>query len=349
MELSKGPAGDKSNGTRTGGWSMLRAFLGLFLFLAAGAKSLHLVTILEADGLLSWRPLLLIAITFEAALATYLIIGDAVWAWRLTVPTFVVFALSALIAIATDRNCNCILQSVGPQYMFPLDLLVLMLAVWFRPHAERSVSQSVPAPESTLLSLRIDASPCTVDKAISSDSKASVLPLVKNQPACLGLCATVGVLFAAMALVGEQKIDRTDPLKFLIADMMVDKKWPLDSRFHADLKPLESGQWLVFIARQDCDHCRQLMETQFADAQRHRDAERTVTFIAGSDQWPFQLDTVSMHVDPASVISWKAGEPFVASPAVFVLKDGLVTDGRNGDDSDAFVEQLFGEESASDR
>lgn len=288
----------------TSPWTFVRLTVAAILLFAAISKAWTVVAILQGDGLLSQRFLLLAAILWEAGLAAYLVLGSSCWSWRLTVITFCGFAAAAGYALATGRDCNCISQQITPQYMLALDIGVLVAVFWSRPHqlARRMVS---------------------------------------NRLVAVLLSASVGFAALAGAIVIERRTDTGDPLKFILADMLRNESWPIDSRFHSELSPLESGRWLVMIGRHDCKHCRELIGEYFADPAWHRDGERTAFFLAGNDSWPFQLDRVSFAESSDHTIKWPKGEPFVASPAIFLLEDGTVVDAVDGSESDAFVENLI--------
>ena len=285
-------------------WSYLRFGIAALLVVAAGAKILNVGQILSGDGLLSSRSLLLAVIAFEAAVATYLLIGNTVRSWWLTLATFSAFAVSAGYAIATGQDCNCIADGIGPQFMLPLDLTVLALTMWCRPKAD-------PVPQNGN----------EMEKVVS--------------------CVVVAALFVCAAGFRELDVDRDDPLEFLIADTMIHKPWPLNSRLQPELKPLETGRWLVLVIRRDCTHCRELLSNYFSDPGTHRKGERTAVFVTGGVDWPFQLDHVSLDINGNTQVHWATGEPFVASPAVFLVQDGVVDNASDGNASDAFVRQLF--------
>ena len=105
------------------------------------------------------------------------------------------------------------------------------------------------------------------------------------------------------------------------------------------LRELESGKWLVVVARIDCDHCAQLLGKYFSDPLRHPAGRRTALFIAGNNDWSFQLDRLSLVGSPTDTVSWSV-EPFVASPALFLLDRGVVTDAADGSDADAFASRF---------
>lgn len=93
--------------------------------------------------------------------------------------------------------------------------------------------------------------------------------------------------------------------------------------------------------RHDCEHCREFASEFFIEPDRHPAGERTAVFVAGTSEWPFQFDSVSIDVGSATLLQWPNGEPFVASPAVFVLQDGQVVEAADGELADGLCRSLF--------
>ena len=290
-------------------WGQIRFFVAALLLFAAAVKVVSTPQILAGGGLLGTAPRLTCVVAFEASMATYLIIGNLFLSWILTLVVFVVFVVSAGYALATGQACNCFGDQVDPQVMLIIDMVVLAATGWCRP---------VPEP-------------------------GTQKQLIKH----LIIAAIVGTAFAGLSVWRNQVVDRTQPLEFLLADMLNGKPWPLDESLHPDLQELGSGKWMVVVVRRDCDHCRELIEKYFRDPQRHRPDERTAVFVAGNDQWPFQLDHVSFDVIGGTFLAWSSAEPFVASPAIFLIDDGTVVEAADGNDSDQFIETLLGNSSVS--
>ncbi len=293
---------NNNESSRDNAWTYLKCAIAAILFLAAGAKVVNIVPILSGDGLLSSQPILLAVIVFEAAAGTYLLIGNDYLSWTLALMTFGLFALFSVYALATGQSCNCISKNVGPQWMLPIDLAVLALALLLRPG---SASRNA----------RISSKRIT-------------------------FCLLVSGVVVGVAIGRHHTTDQTDPLRYLFADQMVGKPWPVGSAFHAALQSLESGKWMAIVVRRDCDHCRELLSEHFSDPSQHRTGERTVVFVAGNTDWPFQFDYISMEPSGENAIVWEFGEPFVASPAVFLLADGIVVKASDGAKSDKLMHNL---------
>jgi len=117
------------------------------------------------------------------------------------------------------------------------------------------------------------------------------------------------------------------------------EKWPLDATLNDDLRPLEDGQWMILIARRDCDHCRKIIAKYFSHSERKRPGERTAIFVAAGRKWPFQFDRITIEFPVENQVEWKNSEPFVASPAVFIVRDGVVVKAADGNDADLLVQQ----------
>jgi hypothetical protein len=116
----------------------------------------------------------------------------------------------------------------------------------------------------------------------------------------------------------------TGDVQYLIPELLIGNRWPLDSRYHPDLKALETGNWMVVIVRRDCPHCKKFLGKHFADPMWHRPGERTAVFVAGTNQWHFQIDRVSLATLADPMIEWPETEPFVSCPSRFLLENKKV-------------------------
>jgi len=315
-------------------WHNLRIPIAALLAIAAAAKFQDFTKILAGDGLLSSQPILLTAIGIEAALAFYLLFGDQLWSWRLTFALFSVFSIISGYAWATGADCNCISQRISGAAMFAVDIAVLAAAWSTRPKHFRSGQRAQPFGNSESVSSAIDAqSRATV--AQSSGLVAQIEVTTVHQPSALkhlrsiipiAIAAAIGIATATGANWRHQTIVASEQpnIEYLIPELMIGKRWPLDSRIDPRLKPLETGRWMVLIVRRDCPHCQEFLDKYFADPTWHRPGERTAVFVAGSNNWHFQVDRVSFDISPSLVFEWSKCEPFVATPAIFEICDQLI-------------------------
>lgn len=307
-------------------WQTLRIPIAALLAFAAAVKFQDVTRILAGDGLLSSQPLLLTAIGIEAALAVYLLFGNQRWSWRLTVALFSLFALISGYAWATGTDCNCISQRISPWAMFAIDITVLAAAWWARPlhpPAGRVGSEARADGEgraaTTEASTERLGEPAIIQAAKAPTSFQKLRPIF---PIVLAL--VLGIATATAAHWRHQTIAaREQPnIDYLIPELLIGKRWPLDSRIDPRLKPLETGRWMVVIVRRDCPHCQEFLNKHFADPTWHRPGERTAVFVAGSDRWWFQFDRIEWNFENyTSSLDWPVREPFVATPAIFELCD----------------------------
>lgn len=291
-----------------GRWRMFRLIVSGVLLTAAAVKAFMVTEILASDGLLSSLPVLLTVIGYEAGLAVYIQVVPQRRAWLAVTITFSIFSAVAALSLVTHSNCNCFGGGVGSHITLPVDLCILG-GCWYFRFVRHSV-KSAPLPRHLLL---------------------MVAP------------AVVAVVFAGLGYHGHQaQFANSDlSLDFLLAEMLTGKPWPLGQTQHPLLEEMHDGGWLVLIVRRDCEHCRELVEREFAQADRRGPFERTAVFVAGSKEWAFQFDRISIDVDSQNVISWAFEEPFVASPAIFCLSDGVVTSAADGAHADTFMEEFF--------
>ncbi|MEZ6152449.1 MAG: hypothetical protein R3C09_20305 [Pirellulaceae bacterium] len=262
-------------------------------------KAWNAPKILATDGFLSTNWLLTTAIGIEAVVAV-LIVGLAPRMARiLIVVVFGCFASVASYALLSGKDCNCFgFDLLGARVTLPVDIIVLIAAMFACPK-KKGLQQ---------------ASAFLYTAALAA------------------LLAAAGI---GLSQYRKSQVKSSERMEFLLADDMIDKPWPIMKSYHADLAQLATGQWLILIVRRDCEHCRELIEEQFHDPQRHRPSERTLIFVAGSDEWFFRFDHVSLEPGLES-IQWADGEPFVASPAVFQVVDGIVKLAADSVDGPAF-------------
>ncbi len=286
-------------------WFYWRYLVSLILGIAAIAKVVSFIQITSGDGLLASPAMLLTVIGIESTVAVYVVIGEPVFAWMTTIVTFSLLAISAAFALATGQQCNCMGSSVGPGVMLPLDLAILAISIRLRPR--------VP-------------------------SRWCARSLVHVAVSILAAGAMVG-----LASYRHRTAVHAPALEFLLAKTTIGKPWPLDDRFHPALKQLSSGKWMVLVARVDCDHCRELIQNYFANPRSHRLGERTAVFVANAGKWQFQFDQITAKLASPAVLTWDRAEPFVASPAIFLLENGVVVDASDGKETGKRIVKLHSE------
>lgn len=268
-------------------WMAYSLSVATLLFVAAAMKAWNAPKILATVGLLSNQWLLTTAIGVEAVIAVLIVGLPPRMARILIVVVFGCFAFVASYALLSGRDCNCFgFDLLGAWVTLPVDIIVLIAALFVCPNRKE---------------LR-QASGFIYVAALAT------------------LLAATGIGISQYRMSQAKSSER---LEFLLADDMIDKPWPITEKYHLELAQLKTGHWLILIVRRDCEHCRDLINQQFQDPRKHRLGERTLIFIAGSDKWSFQFDHVSL-VPGRQSISWTEGEPFVASPAVFLSIDGVV-------------------------
>jgi len=296
-------------------WSQLRIGIAALLIVAAAAKVQDIVPILAGDGLLASQPLLLTAIGVEAALALYLLIGDRRWSWLLTIALFSVFTAVSGYAWFSGQDCNCIAQRIGPGWMLLIDIAVLTFAWWARPQV------TLPPGGSDAVAAGEGRTDERIDHHVATALTTSLAPVI--------LSLIAGTVAATAASWRHQTItassgEQEGQIEYLIPELLIGKRWPLDSRIDPRLKPLETGRWMVVIVRRDCPHCQEFLDKHFADPTWHRPGERTAVFVAASDDWLYEFDPKRSEFDPDGTISWRESAPFVASPTSLAIGDGIV-------------------------
>lgn len=144
-----------------------------------------------------------------------------------------------------------------------------------------------------------------------------------------------------MALTNYQLLNAESPTSgFFLAEDIVKENWPLDSTRSPQLTPLETGNWLVLIVRNDCKHCHRLIAEFFPDGTPPINF-RSALFVAGGAEWPFVFDSLNFEFSPRGIVRWSTSEPFTVTPAAFVVRDGIVVSACDGAETDAFIARLL--------
>lgn len=290
--------------TQSMSWRTYRWLPALVLFCAATFKAFNAPQLLAGEGLLSSVWLLLPTIFAEGAASVLLVVLHERLAYKLSIVLFTGLACIATFSLLSGHDCHCFGNSVGASFTLPLDIVLIIGAIAYRPQPERIESETI---------------------------------LLKEWPRPIAAGAAL-ILVSSWQILNSE---RSDPVQFLLADELVSNPWPLGGQYHQALESLETGKWLVIIGRRDCSHCHEILTTFFSNPKRHRAGERTAVLIAGSRDWPFTFDLVGLEFTPTGSIRWESGEPFVASPAVFLLEDGIVMLAAEGDDSEHLLVELL--------
>lgn len=281
-------------------FGVVQVLAAFILIAAACVKATHVDRILVGTGTLSSPLFLLTAIAIESGLGVFLFLARSAWCWHITILTFGILSLFSGYYYYSGEQCDCFAGFVDPVVLFVIDCSIVILCVMSRSRAKRSPVILVPAAIGVSCSLFL-----------------SIYAYSNHTPAKSDL----------------------QPIEFLLAESMTGKKWLIDENFNPLLSQLNRGQWLVFVFRSNCSHCK-----EFASQVRTNidtsSLEKTVVFISGENKWPFSFGKISLVFSPDGTITWPKNEPFVASPALFILNDGIVTnafDGNNIEQVDAKI------------
>lgn len=282
-------------------WDWIRWIPAFVLTIAAGFKIYYSPLIVASDGLLSSKGLLCCVVFGELLVAALITFLPNRNSWATAACTFFVLFVVAFYASLADVSCNCFGSSLPSWSSIVIDISILGL--------------------------------CYVAKPTESSKPVSCRPVVFGL-----ILGSLGVGLMTYRFVSARQ---SSSLRFLLADELIGARWPLGSNFSSGLSQLESGRWIVLVVRRDCEHCQELLAEHFEDASWSRPGERTALFMAGSSTWPYIFDQVSVEFTPLGSITWPDNEPFVASPAVFLIDEGVITSASDGQDSKVLIADLF--------
>jgi hypothetical protein len=306
---------------------VIRMTVFVILLISLISKFQGAPAILRGSSLLSNWYLLAAAVSIEAAVAIWALVAPARWVWVAVTCLFVALTMFATWAFFANQECNCFGNFLPSGSSMPINIVVITAMLLTRKQFGigreniDSLSYAECSPNLNQLPNRL-----------------SVRLLV----ACVTSLAVATI--TAMALCNSLKTRTEMPdIKFLLADAWVGKTWPIDENFDAKLKKLSGGKWLVLIFRSDCEHCKDLA-MRIAEQQASGSAEKAaiVSLVAGSSDWPVHIGRASTSQESDTMIHWhNRDEPFVASPAAFLLDEGRIVDAKDGEKTDTFVERIL--------
>ncbi len=125
---------------------------------------------------------------------------------------------------------------------------------------------------------------------------------------------------------------------FLLADQLRGKPWPLPAS--TQMFDICSDQWLVLVLRDNCDHCRSLLAKLDDEADAISDWQIAI-FVIGRSTGNLYVGKTKISERADFVFNWTSSrEPFVASPAIFVLENGFVIQAADGSEAEQLLEQI---------
>jgi hypothetical protein len=284
-------------------WKFIRILPGGILMVAAMAKVVWAPQLLQSQGLLSSWWLLVGAVFGEMCSGIFIIWGPLFWSWRATTVIFAFLATVAGYSLWTNQECNCFGSRIGSNVTLPLDLAILLMCGLFVPRK------------------------CDYQSA-------------RSFGAVISSALVVATALTVVLTIRAMNAPTHDPIAFFLTKSMLKKEWPLGRRHHPELSKLEEGRWLVLLVREDCGHCRNLMERLSANPNLLVNEKRIATLVSRDGEWHLWIDQVSMDPSEHRII-WGGSEPFFSSPAAFVLMDGIVIQGEDAGEAEQLVEAFL--------
>lgn len=305
----------------------IRLLVSLVLLLAAISKLQVAPAILRGESLLSNQWLLYTAIIVEFAIATFALVAPSRSAWGAITALFLTLTVFATWAIFANLECNCFGNLLPTGTSLPINIVVVSVMLVSRKHwgigQENCIGPSV---------------------ANDSRNKEQKYVNLSFRLAVAVVASLVAATVSGLALNNSLKSQKDLPdIRFLLADDWIGKSWPLDENFDVELKDLTVGNWLVLVFRSDCDHCKALAK-RIDDQKNDETAEKPkiVSLVAGSNDWAVHFGRASTSLESQRKVHWKGREePFVASPAAFLLEDGKVVDAKDGENADSLVQRVL--------
>jgi hypothetical protein len=308
---------------------VLRLVVSGILVFALIGKIQMAPAILRGESILSNPFLLAVAICVEGAAAAWVLVAPAKFAWYVITALFLVLSGFAGFAFFTNRECNCFGNALPSGTTIPINIAILV-AMFLCRSCFGVVRENVGSKAKEKVLYFIDPNATLL-------SRWTVL-------ACIGsmAAATISGIGLNFSLSSQKEIPN---IRFLLADDWIGKTWPIGALYNEKLAALSDGKWLVLIMRSDCDHCRAL--TDLVDGNYDENfvsgGPKIASLVAGDSTWPVHFGEASTLSASTTVITWPSGvEPFVASPAAFLIHDGIIVDAKDNDKAEQLVKRVLG-------
>ncbi|MDZ4849741.1 MAG: hypothetical protein SGI77_10630 [Pirellulaceae bacterium] len=299
---------------------LARVAIVCILLFSVASKIRFKTLLLAGESLLANEFILYSAIGIEAFAIAFLVLARRWASWWGAVGLFSVFTPIALWSWITKTDCGCFGSTPLNWLSLPIDVDVLCALFVTRKYWRSSESDSLKLPDGS----------SWLNVAYSEmRQRQNVFAIV------IGMAASmIGVGLAAIpaneSVVGER-------IRYLLADELVGNNWPLRVAKYAAVSKTGKGKWLVLIVRKDCEHCRELV-AKLAGVEWSSKSFGVLTMVAGSNAWPVLEGKIELEFTTSSTIDWGTdGEPFVASPAAFLIDDGTVVAAKDGEEAEQFV------------
>lgn len=274
---------------------------------ASLAKIVYAPEILSSDGMLSDPARLYPVIGAEFTIGLLIVLLPSTCSRRFALMTFAGLSLVSLASIISAQACNCFGPLFDAKILFLIDTCILVFSFLVRPLE-------------------------SIDPSCRNAHSGRILAAV-----------LAGVCLAGVGALPTTARRSANKFGAILADQARGKRWYLLDCFPDGLEPLNTGNWLVVIARNDCSHCQNLLKEHFQDPHRKPRWGSTALFVAGEDTWKYQVHRISLAdvIKTGDRLNWQDGEPFLASPAVFRLMDGVVIAAANGSEADELLRHLL--------
>ena len=306
---------------------VIRLLASAILLLAAISKLQVAPPILRGESLLSNPWLLYLAIIVEFAVATFALLAPPRSAWAAITVLFLALSAFATWAIVANQECSCFGNLLPSGTSLPINIVVITVLFWSRKLW--GISQANCGFQSIANYVR------------TYNQKPDNLS-VRLAVACVA--SLVAATVSGMALNNTLKSQKEIPdIRFLLADDWIGKSWPIDEIFDEKLKEVTLGKWLILILRSDCEHCNALAK-RIDDHQNDAAVgkPKIVSLVAGSNDWPIHFGQASTSLESPVKVHWHGREePFVASPAAFLLEYGTIVEAKDGTKADDLVERVL--------
>lgn len=271
-------------------WAVLRVPLAGLLLSAVVVKFWFAREILASDGMLSQPWLLPVAAGAEAGAGLTILLAPAWRGYLVAAASFSALAAVSGWSLATGRDCGCFGPQTNTFGPFLLDVACLLALAFVHPRP-----------------------------TLASKMQRSRTILIGAASVAIALC---------MGAISERLMAGREGIPAFFGDNLVGRQWPLLERedFPATAGGIDRS--LFVLLRPDCGHCREFARLWSEQPLPGWELSQIFCISLGNAKWTVTPGVVAVDpidVEGAVTLSWDLGaEPFVATPAIFVVDDQVV-------------------------
>lgn len=147
------------------------------------------------------------------------------------------------------------------------------------------------------------------------------------------------LIITAVMLSGVWKSSSDGCGDVIVTEDLLGEPLPFLKR-SSSLSALGNGRHLLVFLSPNCEHCKQFVENASMGSQEEASV---VSVVMNGGTWNFNFGELALTSSGRGQVDWgKCGGPFISTPSVIILNDGVVEWGRSGSSAEEAFQAFRG-------